>query len=310
MKANWTLRGVFSAALVLSACSGKDDPNATATSPTGASTSKGTDTAGDTTTTGTSGTSGTSSAGTITTDSTDPTDPTDPTDTECNFLCGYDQGTIDIECDIWSQDCPEGEKCMPWANDGGSSWNATKCSPIDRAPQEPGEACTVEGNAVSGIDNCAKDSMCWNVDPETNGGICIPFCEGSSPDNATCDVGYYCSINGDGTVILCLPECDPLLQNCPGDDACLPSGEYFICASGDAGLYGDPCEYANACKPGLYCLNPEYVEDCKAAGCCTPFCDTSKANMCPGGTQECIPWWEEGTAPPGKENIGICGIPQ
>src|SRR5262245_15971404 len=31
------------------------------------------------------------------------------------------------ECDVWAQDCPPGEKCMPWANDGGSSWNSLRC---------------------------------------------------------------------------------------------------------------------------------------------------------------------------------------
>ena len=32
--------------------------------------------------------------------------------------------------------------------------------------------------------------------------------------------------------------------------------------------------------------------------------------MCPGATQECISWYEEGVAPPGFENVGICAIPQ
>ena len=112
---------------------------------------------------------------------------------------------------------------------------------------------------------------------------------------------------------VCIPDCDPLLQDCPGDDLCIPNGENFICvldASGEAGLYGDPCEYADACKPGLFCYGPEHVEDCKGSGCCTPFCDLNEANICPGDTQECIPWYEEGMAPPGQEHFGICGMAQ
>ena len=168
------------------------------------------------------------------------------------------------------------------------------------------------GGGVSGVDNCAKGSMCWDVDGRINEGVCIAFCEGP-PDNLTCDAGSFCVVSGDGLLILCIPDCEPLLQDCPGDDLCIPNGENFICvldASGEAGLYGDPCEYADACKPGLPCYGPEHVEDCKGSGCCTPFCDLNEANICPGDTQECIPWYEEGMAPPGQEHFGICGMAQ
>jgi hypothetical protein len=103
-----------------------------------------------------------------------------------------------------------------------------------------------------------------------------------------------------------------LEPGCPGKELCIASGDHFICvldASGEEGFYGDPWEYANACKSGLSCLNPECVEGCQAAGCCTPFCDTTKPLMCPGATQECIPWYEEGMAPPRHEDVGICAAP-
>ena len=200
---------------------------------------------------------------------------------------------------------------MPWADDGGSSWNARKCAPLDPDPVGPGEVCTTE-NAVSGIDNCDADSMCWDVDGETKEGVCIAFCMGTDAADASCEPYFHCIVLADSILAICLPDCDPLAQDCPGDDLCVPSGEHFICvldASGEAGFYGDTCEYPNACKPGLYCLNPEYVENCEGSGCCTPFCDTSEPLMCPGATQECIPWFEEGQAP-GYETVGICGIPQ
>ena len=317
MEVTGIFRGLISAAMILSACSGKDDPNAsgTATSTTETSSSKGgTSSSGDASdseSTTTTGTTGTSSTGTSTSTSTDPTDPTDP----CLFLgCDDFGGGSEDECDLWSQDCPEGDKCTPWDSDGGSSWNASKCVPVDPAPQLPGDACTTEGGPASGVDNCAKGSMCWDVDAETGEGVCIALCEGTNAEDATCDPGFTCKIPADGVLILCLPVCDPLSQDCPAGDLCLPYVDAFICvadASGEGGFYGDPCEYANACKLGLYCLNPEYVEGCQAAGCCTPFCDINEANTCPGETQECIPWYEEwDMPPPGLASVGFCGVPQ
>ncbi len=129
----------------------------------------------------------------------------------------------------------------------------------------------------------------------------------------SCPLGSYCYVFADAVLTLCLPACSPLLEDCPEDEKCVPSGANFVCdvdASGDSGLYGDPCEHSNACEPGLYCLPPEYVEGCQSEGCCTPWCDTSEPLMCPGAAQECISWYEEGMAPPGYENVGVCGVPQ
>ena len=305
------LPGLIAATVILSGCSGKDDPNATATSTSKGSTGTTGDTQGTTAGSGATTTSGLTTSPS-TTDPTDTTGTASDTDTGCSFLGCGDEGSTLESCDMFAQDCPAGEKCMPWANDGGSSWNATKCSPLDPDPQQPGEVCSPEGGGVSGVDNCAKASMCWDVDVETNEGVCIAFCEGSY-EQPTCDPGFRCAITGDGILILCLPDCDPLIQDCPNGETCLPTDSLFVCvldASGEAGVYGDPCEFANACDPGLYCLPPEYVQDCKGAGCCSPFCDTSETNTCPGDTQECIPWYEEGYAPPGNEDIGICGVPQ
>ena len=50
------------------------------------------------------------------------------------FIEMPDGGGATNECNQWVQDCPEGEKCMPWANDGGSAWNATRCRPGRRRP--------------------------------------------------------------------------------------------------------------------------------------------------------------------------------
>ncbi|MBC8072171.1 MAG: ribulose phosphate epimerase [Deltaproteobacteria bacterium] len=230
------------------------------------------------------------------------------------FIAEPDGGSISNECDIWAQDCPDGEKCMPWANDGGGSWNATRCSPLDANPGQPGDSCTVEGSGVSGIDNCDIAAMCWNTDAE-NIGTCVGFCEGSEANPVCPNPGTGCSITNEGTLILCLPFCDPLLQDCSDTEACYPEPNGFFCspdASGEMGAFGDPCEFLNVCDAGLFCADAGVVPDCAGStGCCSEYCDISDPNpVCMGAGQECTPFYEENQAPPGYENVGVCVIPQ
>jgi hypothetical protein len=238
-------------------------------------------------------------------------------DTGSVFIVPPDGGGPTNQCDIWAQDCPEGEKCMPWANDGGDSWNATRCSPIEDSPGQPGDTCTVEGNGVSGVDSCDLAAMCWDVDGETNMGICVGFCEGTEDAPFCSNPDEGCSITNDGVLILCLAYCDPLLQDCAEGSACYPEENGFFCspdASGpDLGAIGDPCEYINVCDPGGWCANAESVPGCAGAiGCCSGYCDITDpmaSDTClPDGT-ECVSWYEEGTAPPGYEDVGVCVIP-
>jgi hypothetical protein len=284
-------------------------------------------TAQGTTSNGTS--TGTSSTGTTTFTTTD-TGVADTSDVEsgvvdeggppsCAFICPPDDCfNCGPECDLWAQDCPRGEKCMPWANDGGNAWNDVKCSPIAPDPNQPGEPCTVEGSGVSGIDDCDIGSMCWNVDPETNMGTCVAMCTGSANDPqcpGECDV---CSISGEGVLILCLPTCDPLVAPCPDGQTCTAINDGFACApdaSGLGGAAGDPCEFVNACDPGLFCADTALLPDCDSMACCTPYCDTTAADPCPGAAPgiECVPWWARGQEPPPNGctsgALGACVLP-
>ncbi|PCC71782.1 hypothetical protein SAMN02745121_03134 [Nannocystis exedens] len=225
-----------------------------------------------------------------------------------------DQGPL--WCDPWAEDCPAGEKCMPYADDGGGAWNSLKCALVAPDPDGVGEPCEAIGSAVSGEDTCDKHSMCWNVDPDTLAGTCVSFCDGS-PDAPTCaPFKTTCHVWNSGVLNLCLPMCDPILQDCPNGDLCLPhpNESGFICVldgGRGVGQAFDPCEYANVCEAGLSCVPPELASECdpEALGCCLPFCDLNAANTCPGQDQVCLPWPEEGPAEPGFEHVGICGLP-
>lgn len=227
-----------------------------------------------------------------------------------SFILPIDGGgcfTHCSECDVWAQDCPRGEKCLPWANDGGMQWNATYCGPLDVDPGEPGDECTVEGGPYSGIDSCEVGSMCWDVDPDTNVGTCVAMCGGSRA-NPLCGDGEACLIAYNGTVVLCLPTCDPLAPICAGGHACFAENDAFYCVPSGlvAGAYGDPCAQILGCGTGLVCAGIGSTPKCDDE-CCTALCDLDQPT-CPDEElgQLCLPYFREGEAPVGLESVGIC----
>lgn len=226
------------------------------------------------------------------------------------FIQEPDGGGVQFECDLWAQDCMDGFKCMPWASDGGGSWNATRCSPLDPDPNAVGDPCTVEGSGVSGIDDCDIGAMCWDVDAETNMGTCIELCS-CAEDFPVCNTpNTQCAISNDGVLILCLPVCNPLDEAaCPDGQGCYGVGDSFQCApdaSGGVGAVGDECNFINACDPGTFCSSSDNVPGCDAGavGCCSSFCTLGDDGMCLAG-QACVPWFEQGQAP--DECLGTVG---
>ena len=236
----------------------------------------------------------------------------------CAFACPMPGtgGGVTNECDIWAQDCPADQKCMPWANDGGSSWNATRCSPLDPEAADIGDACIVEGSGVSGIDNCTRRSMCWNVDTETNGGTCVPFCVGTEASHGCEDPALTCVVSNQGTLPLCLPPCDPLAPECAEGEGCYPVDGAMACVvdvSGDEGAYGGDCAFINDCDAGLHCAGELVTPDCFS--CCTSFCnldDPDPDASCPDVDigQVCVPFFELGESPPQQQHVGACLMPK
>ena len=217
------------------------------------------------------------------------------------------------ECDIWNwDDCPEGQKCTAVAcGVGGNSWDSNVCRDIQGDAQHA-EPCTyTDGSGISGNDTCAEGLMCWNADADTGVGYCIAFCTGS-PDVPTCPLGYQCHIPGNGTLPLCFEVCDPLADDCQGNEVCVPDGQSFDCvldASGDMAPYGAPCEFINVCNPGLMCVDAAGVPEpsCESAvGCCSPFCNVFEPSTCPGEGQSCEPVYDPQV--PGFEHVGVCTI--
>ena len=228
--------------------------------------------------------------------------------TGAGFITDPDGGIEASECSLYDQDCGPGEKCNVWANDGGSVWNATRCVPLESELDRAGEPCHSEGPGT-GVDTCELGSFCWDIDAEGNG-MCTNFCEGTeeSPDCSNPDE----SVAWGKTFCLCLPVCDPLINDCPVGCGCYAADvDRFQCvpdASGeDAGRFGDPCEFTNACDPGLHCTSSQYVE-CAGASCCTYFCDLTAQDTCPGA-HVCTPLYEDGTSPPDNDDVGLCLLP-
>jgi hypothetical protein len=221
---------------------------------------------------------------------------------------GETEGTLD--CDPFAQDCGPGEKCSAWADDGGDSWNATHCVPIDPAPAQPGEPCTVLGSPVSGVDNCDIGAMCWDVDFDTGMGTCIALCTGSIDDPDCADASTSCQISNDDSLNLCLPTCNPLLGDCPAGQGCYPGDEAFHCspdASGAAGAQGDECLFVNVCDPGLACVFGDFA-GCADDTCCSQYCDITDLTACTDMGMFCYAWYGMGEAPPGLDFVGVCGV--
>ncbi len=202
--------------------------------------------------------------------------------------------------------CPEGTKCT-FDGDVGT----VQCIEIIPDPKQAGDACDPgEGGSFDGIDDCDDNLLCWESSPD--GPICVPFC--GEEDDFTCDPGLTCTTCQTCALGICIPDCDPLGDECPEDNVCVPlSGSNgFGCAldaSMDKGAYMDECEYVNVCDPGLACVAADNLPGCEGSGCCTPFCNLNEPE-CPENELICTAWFEPEQAPEDLKHLGICIVPQ
>lgn len=221
------------------------------------------------------------------------------------------------ECSLWEQDCPDGEKCVPWSATADLVPDDIRCCPERTNAKLPGESCSVEGYFGSCLDDCAEGSLCLDVDDDGEG-VCSALC-GGAPDQPRCEQNQHCFIYF-ADVPICFDQCDPLQQGCaPGygcypDEAAAGSTGFLCLPTVGAETMGDYCWLLSNCEPGLFCVTPEYLPGCNGlVGCCTQICDVTEPDVCPDLHPDlrCTSWYYAGDAPPqaGLENVGICVLP-
>ena len=305
------LQSMLLGAAVLGGCADKDPADTGKTTKT--SDDGGSSTGGQSSTSATTGAVPVTTSG-VTTGDGSGDDTGAGTTAACAFLSCDDMMNVMNECDNWAQDCPEGQKCTAYIAGGGGAWDATKCVDVAKEPDAVGDECTSEG-AASGVDSCVKGAMCWSVD-DMGVGTCVALCTGS-PDAPVCADDVACVIANDGALNLCLPACDPLLQDClDPNEVCYPINDGFTCApdaSGEEGQANDSCGFINVCDKGLMCADAAFVGGgCEppATGCCTPFCEFPDGK-CPNPDQKCVQYFVEPfpMEPKNSEDIGVCGVP-
>jgi hypothetical protein len=230
-----------------------------------------------------------------------------------------DDSSDGAECSMFEQDCPTGEKCVPWSDQPDLTPDDIRCCPIiGDEPKAAGDECTVQGYFGSCEDDCEAGTFC--LDPFGEGkGVCQQLCAGS-PDNPICEPDQKCFVYFAG-VSMCFDKCNPLVQACPPGQGCYPDenaagGTGFICLPTIAGegTFLELCWLLSGCAPGFICGSPDFLPGCNGVvGCCTPLCDITEPDTCSEfhPDLECISWYYQGDDPPNAmlQDVGACVLP-
>lgn len=214
-------------------------------------------------------------------------------------------------CSVWAQDCPDGEKCVPFDSSGSNVWDAYKCVPV-MGSQQAGDPCWY-GGLVEATDDCDASSFCFDT-MEVDGqqvGTCFTQCTGT-PDEPMCPVESTCAISGAGVLSLCIPTCDPLVQDCGDGDGCYWTVDNFNCVVTTLDIpTGEPCGFINDCAPGNLCTDTAVLPECEDAACCTSYCDLQlgDAECAAQPGTACVAFFEQGMVPSEYANVGVCVLP-
>lgn len=224
-------------------------------------------------TTGTTGTTSTTGAG----DSTSTGAPELPSE-------GF-------HCDPRLQDCPEGQKCMPFGTMAQTDWSGARCVPIADDPAGLGEPCETQDYSHSGLDDCGLGLICWYFAGAGDlHGRCLGLC---GEDDICVDPDARCYLQPEAS-FLCYPLCDPLAQDCPPPATlCARSSNVdgFICRyapTGEPAGAGMPCVSETECAPGHVCDPADLVDGCAGERCCAPLCSLGQPS-CPPELPQCQP---------------------
>jgi hypothetical protein len=184
-------------------------------------------------------------------------------------MCEGDPGDAQVgdACDPGDPDCQMDLKCSPWDVDDDGFVEDSQC--VDIIGCEPlGAACTRQDDN----DDCAPGLFCMTESSGGMGqGVCVGLCDVDQPES--CD--GVCEGFNMGDFPVCLPNCDPLAPDCPGQHACYALEDEFVCWV--PGESTGSCNQFNACEAGMFCL-PEAGFDCMGETCCYSVCDVSNGN--------------------------------
>ncbi len=219
-----------------------------------------------------------------------------------------------FECSVQVQDCPAGESCLMFQDDGGtfgarcfSGCNLTdqdcdagfkcayaldagaaarECVPAGDAGE--GEACVT--TAVS--DTCAPGLICL-PDPLPDGGsplVCIRFCN-SIQDCAAPQACFVVVLpeQSPERPFICESPCDLFGADCPPGLSCYPGTVAPGCYPTGITAVGEPCTFSLECVTGAACVD----------GACRELCGTAGAPSCSAGTCTSL-------EVPGISDVGAC----
>jgi hypothetical protein len=216
------------------------------------------------------------------------------------FLCVHD-------CDAFLQNCPTGQKCVPYSSDGSPffTYEAYKCVDIG-GDQQPGESCISDGVATMN-DDCALGGFCANVvaDGDLLLGECFGMCTGW-PDDPSCPPGQVCDLWGQGGPFVCETPCDPLANDCKPGTGCHWWTGFDCLPTTDDIPVGEPCAHTGQCTAGAFCADASVLPTCSDSSCCVPHCNLLEPDCSELPGTECAPFFELGMAPSGFEHIGVC----
>jgi hypothetical protein len=137
----------------------------------------------------------------------------------------------------------------------------------------------------------------------------MPGCEGEGSDPGAPIASEDEDMDMMEEADVCIEWCDPVEQDCPPGESCLPDQPGFSCrglpsaAEGERrGLY-DACEAGSqTCNAGLVCLQAAAPGCTGGTGCCVAYCDTNRPE-CSDGTA-CYPIFE--AAAMCYPDVGVC----
>lgn len=254
-----------------------------------------------------------------------------------DFVAPLDVAGESGECDPHAEmPCPEGQKCSAAAPEWSPSIlyiGHPACYPI-LGDLQKGEPCDLGENPLDGLDDCAEGLICvdihwlWGTK-----GVCTDFCDPAWDDstNASCsDPMDFCynPVCQECGLQVCVPACDPLVQDCPDGTACVLSwvneadDKAFACEAVQLDFpgVGKSCNDYYRCSPGVQCVEREKVANPACTDpdtCCTPLCDLNAPNTCPGAAmgEVCNPFYPQPFDPvvdPWSvqyDRLGICTLP-